>query len=56
LVLIAKTLKLANADTIEPDANLPIGYPRASIVNAHMTIKLLNINFQKFLADAKNGT
>jgi hypothetical protein len=54
--LVAKYLKLANADTIVSDAKLPIGYPRAWIVNAHMTIKLLNINFQKLFGNAKNGT
>jgi hypothetical protein len=54
--LLAKSLKLANADTIVFDAKLPIGYLRAWIVNTHMTPELLNINFQKFLADAKNGT
>jgi hypothetical protein len=45
--------KNANADAIVPNNNLPIRYSRALVVDANMTIKLLNIDFQKLLADAK---
>jgi len=36
--------------------NLSSGYPMALVVDANLRIELLNIDFQKLLADIKNGS
>jgi len=41
--------------TILADANLAIGNPMQSVVDDHLRIKLLDIDWQKVPANGKNG-
>jgi hypothetical protein len=45
-----------NTDTILANANLAIGDPMQLEVNGHFGIELFDIDWQKFPADAKNGS
>ncbi len=45
-------LKRYNTDTISTDANLAIGDPMQSVVDGHLRIELLDIDWQELPADA----
>jgi hypothetical protein len=51
-----KKLKTVNTDTILVDANLGISYPMQSVVDGHLGIEPLDINWQKYPADGKKGS
>lgn len=44
-----------DTDTILADADLAIGDPMQSVVDGHLRIKLLDINWQELPADANNA-
>jgi hypothetical protein len=51
-----KKLRLADTDTLLADDNLGIGDPLQLVANGHHGIEPLDINWQTFPADGKNGS
>jgi hypothetical protein len=51
-----KKLRFADTDTILVDSNIAIGYLMQLEVDGHLGIKPLDIDWQKFPADGKNGS
>ncbi len=45
-----------DTDIILADANLAIGYPMQLVVDGHLGIEPLDIDWQKFPANGKNGS
>jgi hypothetical protein len=53
---VVEKLRFADTDTILVDSNIAIGYLMLLVVDSHLGIEPLNIDWQKFPADGKNDS